>query len=78
MMKIDIEKRVINQGSIVTFIVKNDSEKVKVIMPAMMVLRFAPAGSEGETKCIDFRGYFDPSAVMEKVRVVSEMVERKK
>lgn len=58
-------------GSIVSYIVKGDTEKIPVDIPAMTVMKLSPAGGDGEMKFIDFRVYFDPSPITEKVKVVS-------
>ena len=77
MCELDLDQRVIYYGSIVSYIVHNDAEKIPVDIPAMTVMKLAPAGEGGEIKFIDFRVYFDPSPIMEKVKVVSSKEQNK-
>lgn len=66
----------ISQGQLVTYVVKGDPEQLEVVIPAMSVMRFPPAGLEEETKMIDFRVYFDITPVMARVADVQAKIAK--
>lgn len=55
----------------VSYIVKGDRDRTTIDVPAMSMLRFSPAGSEEETKLNNFRVYFNPSVLFEKINEVN-------
>lgn len=52
----------------VTYVVKGDSERVRIVIPALTVMRFG----RGDMKIEEFAVYFDASAVFERAKVVAE------
>lgn len=69
--KLDFEQSKVYYGSNVEYVIKGDTNKSSITIPAMSVMKLVPVAGEEQLKIVDFYVYFDPSVVMEKVKAVT-------